>query len=300
MPRKILLIDDDRMQFRLTQAYVKSFQHDRYELEWAATYEDGIQKLMSGKYDACLLDYQLGDRDGLQLIRDAMSQGCRTPIVFLTAEKASRVDIAAMNAGALDSLVKGEFTARMMERSLRYALKLGETLEALRRMATRDQLTGLLNRREFERILIEEEERVRRFKHSLGLVMVDIDHFKRVNDTHGHMAGDVVLREVARRVAETVRTVDRAMRYGGEELALTLVQTDRAGALDLARRVCQAVAREPVLVSETLALNITVSAGAAAMPQDADSGPKLLNAADKALYAAKARGRNCAVGFSEI
>ncbi|MSU60185.1 MAG: GGDEF domain-containing response regulator [Pedosphaera sp.] len=298
--RKILLIDDDRLQFRVTQAHIKSFQTDLYALDWASTYEEGIVKLLSGDYAACLLDYQLGERDGLQLIREAMAKGCRTPIVFLTAETADRVDIAAMNAGALDYLVKGEITARMIERSLRYALKLGETLEALRRLATRDQLTGLLNRREFERILIEEEERVRRFEHSLGLVMVDIDHFKRVNDTHGHMAGDVVLPEVARRVADEVRSVDRAMRYGGEELALTLVQTDRVGAIDLARRVCRAVEREPILVSDTLALNITVSAGAAAMPQDADSGPKLLNCADKALYAAKARGRNCAVGFDEI
>jgi diguanylate cyclase (GGDEF)-like protein len=299
MARKILLIDDDRMQFRLTQAHFKTFHTEQFQLEWADTYETGIEKLLSGNYVACLLDYQLGERDGLQLIRDAMSQGCRTPIVFLTAETADRVDIAAMNAGALDYLVKGEITPRMLERSLRYALKLGETLEALRRLATRDQLTGLLNRREFERILTEEDERVRRFRISLGLVMVDIDHFKSVNDTHGHAAGDVVLREVARRVADEVRTVDRAMRYGGEELALILVQTDRAGALDLARRVCRAVEREPILVSDTVALNVTVSAGAAAMPEDADSGLKLLNAADKALYAAKARGRNRAVGYHE-
>jgi diguanylate cyclase (GGDEF)-like protein len=300
MARKILLIDDDRMQFRLTQAHFKAFVTEQFELEWAATYEDGIKRLLSGDHAACLLDYQLGERDGLQLIRDAMGQGCRTPIVFLTAETAERVDIAAMNAGALDYLVKGEITPRVLERSLRYALKLGDTLEALRRLATRDPLTGLLNRREFERILIEEEERVRRFNHSLGLVMVDIDHFKAVNDTHGHAVGDVVLREVARRVAGELRVVDRAMRYGGEEIALILVQTDRAGAIDLARRVCRAVESEPILVSDTIALNLTVSAGAAAMPDDVDSGFKLLNAADKALYAAKARGRNRAVGFDSL
>jgi diguanylate cyclase (GGDEF)-like protein len=300
MPRKILLIDDDRLQFHLTKANFGKFQGEHYELDWASTYEQGMEMLMTGSYVACLLDFQLGERDGLQLIREAVASGSRTPIVFLTAETAERVDVAAMEAGALDYLVKGEITPRTLERSLRYALKLGDTLEALRRLATRDQLTGLLNRREFERILTEEEERVRRFKHSLGLVMIDIDHFKAVNDTHGHTAGDVVLREVARRAAAQVRTVDRALRYGGEELALILVQTDRAGALDLARRVCHAIEREPVIVTDTLALNITVSAGAASMPQDADSGMKLLNAADKALYAAKGRGRNQAVGFSDI
>jgi two-component system cell cycle response regulator len=300
MPLKILLIDDDRMQFRLVQAHFKNFHTDRYELEWAATYEDGLEKLLCGTHSACLLDYQLGERDGLQLIREAVARGCRTPIVFLTAETAERVDIEAMNAGALDYLVKGEITPRMIERSLRYALKLGETLEALRRLATRDQLTGLLNRREFERILTEEEERARRFGHSLSLVMVDIDHFKRVNDTHGHPAGDIVLREVARRVAAEVRTVDRAVRFGGEELVLILVQTDRTAALTVAKRACKAVENEPVLCGDMIALNVTVSAGVAELPVDAKSGPALLNAADKALYAAKARGRNCAVAFNEL
>src|ERR1035437_3679451 len=300
MARKILLIDDDRMQFRLLQAHFKNFQGEHYVLEWAATYEEGLEKLLHGTHVACLLDYQLGVRKGLELIREAVAQGCRTPIVFLTAESAERVDVAAMNAGALDYLVKGEITPRMIERSLRYALKLGETLEALRRMATRDQLTGLLNRREFERILTEEDERVRRFKHSLALVMVDIDHFKSVNDTHGHPAGDVVLREVARRVADEVRTVDRAFRFGGEEIVLMLVQTERAGAMDVARRACHSVEHDPIIVGETAALNVTVSAGVAAMPLDADSGLSLLNAADKALYAAKARGRNCAVAFDEV
>jgi two-component system cell cycle response regulator len=300
MLRKILLIDDDRLQFRLVQAHFKNFSGEAYELDWATTYEDGLQKLLFGTHAACLLDYQLGERNGLQLIREAVARGCRTPIVFLTAETEERIDIEAMNAGALDYLVKGEITPRMIERSLRYALKLGETLDALRRMATRDQLTGLLNRREFERILTEEEERARRFRHTLALAMVDIDHFKLVNDTHGHPAGDVVLREVARRVADVVRTVDRVVRFGGEELVLVLVQTDRAGALDVARRACAAVGRDPILVGDTIALNVTVSAGVAAMPDDAKSGLALLNAADKALYAAKARGRNRAVAFNEL
>ena len=292
MTRKILLIDDDRLQFRLTQAHVKSFQTDLYELEWAATYQDGIQRLLSGDYAACLLDYQLGERDGLQLIREAIGRGCRTPIVFLTAETADRVNIEAMNAGALDYLVKGEITPRMIERSLRYALKLGDTLEALRRLATRDQLTSLLNRREFDRIMAEERERALRFGHGLGLVLVDIDHFKAINDTHGHPAGDAVLREIARRLVDQVRTVDRVARIGGEEFALVLMQTDAANAADVARRVCAAVARDPVLATDTVALNVTVSAGVALLPQDAPDEMALIAAADKALYAAKQHGRN--------
>jgi PleD family two-component response regulator len=194
---RVLVIDDDRLQFRLLQAHFRNFQAGTYELDWSETYEDGLARLLTGA-TRCLLDFRLGERDGLQLIREAAAKDCRTPIVFLTAESSENVDIQAMEAGALDYLVKGEINPRSLERSLRYALKLGETLEALRRLATRDELTGLLNRREYDRILVEEEDRARRFGQPLALVVIDIDLFKSINDTHGHPAGDAVLREAAR------------------------------------------------------------------------------------------------------
>jgi len=296
---KILLIDDDRMQFRLTQAQFKKIRVEAYELEWAETYEQGLAKLVSGGYAACLLDYRLGDRDGLELIREAVAQGCHTPIVFLTAETAKRVDFAAMNSGALDYLVKGEITPRILERSLRYALKLGETLDALRRLATRDQLTGLLNRREFDRILAEESERAIRFGRPLALALVDIDHFKKVNDTYGHPAGDEVLREVARRLERQMRSVDRVTRFGGEEFALFAMEMDREMALEAGRRICIEMHREPVRVGK-LELTITVSVGVAVLPGDADNGEALVAAADKALYAAKTGGRNRALAFGRL
>ena len=300
MSRRILLIDDDRMQFRLTQAHFNNFRGESFALDWAATYEEGLAKLLEGKHAACLLDYQLGERNGLELIREAVADGSRTPIVFLTAESSERIDIEAMNAGALDYLVKGEISSRTLERSLRYALKLGDTLEALRQLATRDQLTGLLNRREFDRIIAEEEERTRRFGHPFSLVLVDIDHFKVVNDTHGHQAGDVVLQEVARRLSEGLRSVDRAARFGGEEFALILMQTDRAAALDAAQRACTAIGREPISISQGVTLRLTVSAGAAELPADVSTAAELVAAADKALYAAKSRGRNRSVAFSGL
>lgn len=298
MNRRILLIDDDRMQFPLTQAYFRNFRSDAFVLEWSGTYDDGLNRLLTGDYAACLLDYQLGKRDGLELIREAVGKGCRTPIIFLTADSSEKVDIQAMNAGALDYLVKGEISSRTLERSLRYALKLGETLEALRRLATRDQLTGLLNRREFDRILAEERERSHRFGRPMGLVMIDIDHFKSVNDSHGHPAGDAVLREVARRLGAEMRSVDRLARFGGEEFAVIVVEGDETTALAVANRICTAVRRDPILANETLPLNITVSAGVAVMPANAKTGEELLVAADKALYAAKKAGRNRAVAFA--
>lgn len=288
---RVLVIDDDRLQFRLVQQHFKNFQRGSYALDWSETYEDGLARLLTGAYGVCLLDYRLGERDGLQLLREAALSGCRTPIVFLTAESSDNIDIQAMEAGALDYLVKGEISPRSLERSLRYALKLGDTLEALRRLATRDELTGLLNRREFDRILAEEEERSIRFGNPLALVMIDLDRFKSINDTHGHAAGDQVLKEAALRIAGAIRTVDRAARVGGEEFALVLVQTDKVSALEVARRAIAAVAQNPVLAG-SVSLSVTASAGVAELPSDARSGGELFAAADKALYAAKAQGRN--------
>ncbi len=299
MPRRILLIDDDRLQLRYTQAQFKNFRAEQYELDWAATYEEGIGKLLAGGYSACLLDYQLGARDGLELIREAVARGCRTPIIFLTAETSENIDIQAMHAGALDYLVKGEITPHMLERSLRYALKLGETLDVLHELATHDQLTGLLNRREFDRLLIEEVDRSRRFGRPFALVLGDIDHFKSVNDRHGHQAGDVVLREVAARLTGELRSVDRLARFGGEEMAMILMETDRATALETARRAGAALERSPIAAGDGVSLRTTMSFGVAVMPQDADSAEALVAAADKALYAAKARGRNRTVAAGE-
>jgi two-component system, cell cycle response regulator len=289
---RVLVIDDDRLQVRLLQAHFKNFKRGTYSLDWSETYEDGLARLLTGEFDACLLDFRLGEKDGLQLIREAVERGCRTPIVFLTAEASEAIDIQAMEAGALDYLVKGEINPRSLERSLRYALKLGESLEALRKLATRDQLTGLLNRREYERIMSEEEDRARRFGHVLALVIVDIDHFKSINDTHGHAVGDTVLKEVAGRIAESIRTVDRAARIGGEEFALILVQTDGQAALRVAQRTIELVSKSPVAAGGGLTIPVTASAGVAVLPSDARTAKELFSVADKALYAAKEGGRN--------
>jgi two-component system, cell cycle response regulator len=291
MSRRILLIDDDRLQFRLTQQLFKAFVAHDYELEWQSTYEEGLRALLEGDYTACLLDYRLGQRDGLELIREATLQGCRVPIIFLTAETGPAVDIQAMNAGALDYLVKGEINAAVLERSIRYALKLGETLEALRQLATRDELTGLLNRRVFDQTFDDELERANRFGRSFAMIMLDIDHFKQVNDTHGHPTGDAVLREVARRLQAKVRRVDRLMRYGGEEFALLMFECDASMACDMANRLCEDIRRTPIK-TDRMALSVTISVGIAMYPTNGQTKAAVVKAADTALYAAKAAGRD--------
>jgi len=158
--------------------------------------------------------------------------------------------------------------------------------------ARTDALTGLNNRGEFQRQLKEEEERSRRYHRSFSLLILDIDHFKTVNDRYGHQAGDEVLCALAARLREQIRPVDHAARYGGEEFVVILPETTSEGALALAERLRTAVAGTAVPVTEGRTIPVTISIGVATFPADAGSETALIAAADAALYVAKQRGRN--------
>jgi diguanylate cyclase (GGDEF)-like protein len=165
--------------------------------------------------------------------------------------------------------------------------------ELVQRQAVTDELTGLFNHRRFQEVIATEVERARRFEQPVGLLMLDIDDFKQFNDTYGHQQGDLVLREVARVLRANSREIDEPARYGGEELAVALPQTDLEGTYNLAERVRVAVeALEiPRLDGEGI-LRVTASLGAAALPETADDKDSLIAAADAALYRAKRAGKN--------
>ncbi len=167
--------------------------------------------------------------------------------------------------------------------------------QAVRRQALTDELTGLFNHRRFQEVVAHEVERARRFGDPLGLVMLDLDDFKAVNDRYGHLQGDLVLREVARVLRDTAREVDEPARYGGEELAVALPQTDLAGTRHFAERLRERIeALEVPLIGGSGSLRVTASLGAAALPETASPGDKdgLVAAADAALYEAKRLGKN--------
>jgi diguanylate cyclase (GGDEF)-like protein len=165
--------------------------------------------------------------------------------------------------------------------------------QVVQEQAVTDDLTGLSNHRRFQEVVTSEVERAKRFEQTLGLVMLDIDDFKAVNDTYGHQQGDLVLREVARALRASSREIDEPARYGGEELAVALPQTDLEGTYNLAERVRTAVEalRIPRLDGAG-SLSITVSLGAAALPDCADGKEELIRVADEALYEAKHAGKN--------
>ena len=292
--KKLLLIDDNPLAQEMLSRMVVKFADGPWELEWADTFDAGLKKLTSGKFSVCLLDYRLdANKDGLQLLRAAREEGNTTPVIFLTAETDPALDEAALQVGAMDFLVKSEFTPRMLARSVRYAHKMGSILDQLRLLATHDPLTGLKNRREFERLLADEWQRSARFQRTFALAVVDIDHFKKINDTHGHAAGDIVLRHVASLLGGQLRTVDHLARVGGEEFAIIMVETSRDEAVQSIQRLLVLLGESPCsLPGLAEPVLVTLSAGLAMMPDDAESIPELFEAADKALYTAKRTGRN--------
>jgi diguanylate cyclase (GGDEF)-like protein len=171
------------------------------------------------------------------------------------------------------------------------AIDLSYLHDETRRLSLTDGLTGLWNRRQFELRAAQELERAARFGERFSVVLVDLDDFKAVNDRYGHLVGDAVLIETARRLVTHTRDVDTVARYGGEEFVLLLPQTDSFGAMNVADKVREELARAPI-DTEAGPITITLSAGVAYHPQHGEGMDSLLSAADTALYAAKASGKN--------
>lgn len=167
------------------------------------------------------------------------------------------------------------------------------TEEKLEYLATHDSLTELYNRKVLEQQLSDELLRAARYNHALSAFMLDVDHFKPINDTYGHKAGDTVLRGIAKILENSIRKIDYAARYGGEEFVIILPETPLAEAEELAERLCVQIAEHSIPIEDGKELNITASIGVSAFPEHGKSWGDLLKAADLAMYAAKAAGRNC-------
>jgi len=172
------------------------------------------------------------------------------------------------------------------------ALERVKLIAFLENLSITDALTGIANRRHFEWRLSEEIERARRYKYPLSALMLDLDHFKQVNDNYGHQIGDIVLQQVAQRLRRILRRTDFLARYGGEEFIVLAPQTPADRALILAERLRQVIAESPIPVADNLQIHITISIGVAVFPNHAQNESELIGAADAALYKAKQMGRN--------
>lgn len=289
-PIQILLVDDDEDDFLLVERYCSRFHGRAAEVKWCGSFEAGLAALTVSTPDVVLVDYRLGGRNGVDLLREA-TPFCRAPFIVLTGQGAHEVDLEAMQAGAADYLVKSEITSAILERTIRYAIERRRAEDRLNHLAMYDTLTGLANRVLFHDRLARELLHAQRAGSSVGLLFLDLDRFKTINDSLGHGAGDELLRQVAARLSGVSRRTDTVARLGGDEFVVVLGELkDPATAEEVANRV-RAVFDEPFEV-EGKPAHMTASIGLTVYPRDTRDQGALLRNADLAMYSAKQSGRN--------
>ncbi len=180
------------------------------------------------------------------------------------------------------------------------AIDNARNFERVQELTISDEHTGLYNARHLRAALSQEVARATRFKHPLSLLFLDLDGFKGVNDTHGHLAGSALLREVGVVLQESIRVVDSAYRYGGDEFAVLLLETEGGSARVVAERIRDRLRERAFLSDQGLAVKLSASVGIASFPDDAQEAAGLMNAADRAMYAVKARGKNDVLAANEL
>ena len=417
---KVLLIEDNDDDQVLTSELLRGVKGTTYKIDWISGYADGLNAMLTGKADVCLIDYHLGEGNGIDLLTEATANGCGLPVILLTDQDDKEIDIKATQAGAADYLVKGTIDSSKLERSIRYALAHGRTLETLREserrfrsvvesandaiiltdqygrviswnltaktifgygqdemlgkglsflfpasyyqnlsnddidpliasvllqpgskaiefkglrndgiefpvevslsswttaegifysaivrdvterksledqlthQALHDPLTKLANRVLFRNRVAHALSRANRNRVSVGVLFLDLDNFKNINDTLGHAAGDELLISVARRLESCLRTSDTAARLGGDEFAVLVEDTANAdGPLLVANRIKEML-KSPFML-EGNDVFVGTSIGIATTTNGRENPEELLRNADVAMYIAKSQGKD--------
>ncbi len=287
---KILIAEDNLTSRLVLSATLKKFGHEVTATSDGQQAWDALEK---EHFSLLISDWMMPEVDGLELcrrIRAKNSQGY-TYIILLTALSGKTSYLDGMDAGADDFITK-PFDEDQLVARLRVAERILGLHEKLQTQAMFDGLTGLLNRTAITNCLASEMERAARAGLPLSVVLLDLDHFKRVNDVYGHAAGDAVLQEAAKRMKNSMRGYDQVGRYGGEEFLIVAPGCSANDGLTLAERVRLCIGDKRIETPQG-ALDVTCSLGVALAHNTPREGPDALIArADAALYRAKASGRN--------
>jgi diguanylate cyclase (GGDEF)-like protein len=293
----IAVVDDDAAIRRLVRLYLKRAGFETVE---CTTGEEARETLTSQPWDLAILDRRLPDMDGVVLAHELRSNNAfRTRyIIMLTGEDEQADKVEGLELGADDYITKPfqypELLARIRagKRIVDLQKELLETNKRLELLSITDGLTKLHNHRYFQDELARAFEESQRYQRPLSLAMIDIDFFKKFNDTHGHAVGDDVLKRAAELYHSSVRSTDLVARYGGEEFAVMMPETALDDGIAFAEKIRHLVETSP-LHTQAGPLNVTVSLGVASVPQSRiHTAKELIIAADKALYRAKKNGRN--------
>ncbi len=295
---KILVAEDSGAQRELLNRYLRSWGYEVVvardgKQAWAALQDQDIPVI-------AILDWLMPELEGGEICR-RLRESPREPytyVILLTCRDDINSLVEGLDAGADDYMVKPfeplELRARIQaaERLVNLHAQLIDAREQIREQARRDAMLGLWNRGAIFDMLASELNRAKRKGAPLGVALADLDHFKQINDTHGHLVGDDVLRETARRFKASLRVYDAVGRFGGEEFLFVMPECDMAQATLVAERIRRGVAESPVQVGK-LEFAVTVSLGTTcAQPDCNPSVDDLVRAADQALYRAKREGRD--------
>jgi len=303
----ILIVEDNPVSRNILY---KILANAGYDVVATENGHEALKVFRDRFFPIILSDWLMPGMDGIELCRAIRKMQLPGYIFFvlLTAKDSKADIIEGLKAGADDYLTKpvlhAELTARIRTgiRILEVEKSLKAAAEEIKALSVTDPLTGCYNRRYLNEHLLQEITRSRRYGRSLSIVLCDIDYFKRVNDTYGHAAGDIVLKTVAHCLNESIRKgIDWVVRFGGEEFLLVLPETEFRFALQAAERLRQTIAARAIDLTQT-SVGLTISFGitgfTADSPDDKISPEKMISMADHYLYEAKKGGRNCVMGGS--
>jgi two-component system, cell cycle response regulator len=297
VPARVLIIDDsESVRTKVKETLQKGGVGDTF-IE-AADGTEGLKKLLEQPHpDLVLCDLIMPGMDGFKFLaaKKQRKELEEIPVLLLSGEEDIHEKVRGLEAGASDYITKPFHEQELVARA-KVHLKLKQLQDRLKvqnemlaQQSRTDQLTGVASRGHFMETFRRELQRARRYSHTLAYVMVDIDHFKKINDEHGHQTGDAVLTAVATALQKELRETDLVGRYGGEEFGLLLVQADAAGAKIVAERCRKNIEKLKVPPVK----QVTISLGIVSYPQhDAEAIDALIKLADAALYEAKRAGRN--------
>ena len=283
----VLVVDDDPDKRKLLEV---ALGMEGYDVRTASNGRDALAAVDSYPPDLIVTDIMMPEMDGYELVRH-IRQNPQTkfiPLILQTAARSDADDVRlGAELGALGFITDPTDLDLLLARA-RTLLDFRAHLDTWQEAAFTDHLSGLANRRRLERQLEREIERTSRYGHAFSLLMLDIDEFKRVNDTFGHEAGDEVIKLLSKTLQEGIRGIDLAARIGGDEFAIILTETPLDRAMEVAERLRLTIRTLEI----PLVGSITVSVGVAEAPVCAERARELLACADAALYAAKAEGRD--------
>lgn len=299
--RLILAVDDDLDNLTLIAL---TLEHEGYRVERATTGEEALAKLNAIKPDLVLLDINMPGISGLEVVKQLRLRNQYVSVIFVSARSETEDVVRGLDSGADDYVCKPfdpmELLARVRAQLRIKDLtdRLAEANARLQELVDIDDLTGLFNMRSIYQRLDAEIGRARRFGRAVGVVMMDMDNFKSVNDNHDHLFGSFVLAEVGKLIQQNIRQVDFAARYGGDEFLIALSETSVEGAAKFAERLRARIAAH-TFTHEADTIRLTASMGLAVIEPatfflDARS---LVRHADTALYSAKRSGKNCVQVF---